>query len=128
MSVGTSATTRFTDSGLTSGRAYKYTVRADDAAGNTSASSTSVTVTTGAGVLKDTQAPTTPGGLHSMGATESSVDLMWSASTDNVGVTGRYVVRDIVTIGGATYRCIQAYQAYGDPNWILVPSLCSRVS
>jgi len=205
VSVGTSATTRFTDSGLTSGRAYKYTVRSNDAAGNTSAASASVTVTTVAGVLKDTQPPTTPGGLHSMIVTESSVDLMWSTSTDNVGVTsytvlrdgvivtqtsatsyldsgrapgvthryevlatdaagntstrstpltvttktvaasigststgstptsawsatGRYVVGDIVTNGGATYRCIQAHRGYGDPNWILAPSLWTRVS
>ena len=200
VSVGSSATTRFTDSGLTSGRAYKYTVRANDAAGNTSAASTSITMTTVAGVLKDTQPPTTPDGLHSMIVTESSVDLMWSASTDNVGVTsytvlrdgvivtqtsatsyldsgrapgvtyryevlatdaagnastrstpltvttktvatstgststsawsstGRYVVGDIVTNGGTTYRCIQTHQGYGDPNWILAPSLWTRVS
>ena len=35
----------------------------------------------------DTEAPTQPKGLHSMGTTASSVDLMWSPSDDNIGVT-----------------------------------------
>ena len=200
--IGTTTTTRYTDKGLTAGRAYAYAVRASDAAGNTSASSTAVTVTTTAAAAapKDTQSPTAPVGLHSMGVSESTIDLMWSVSTDNVGMksytvlrdglvvaqtavtsykdsgrragvtyryevlasdaagnasprsepltvttkaavtstgsasagawsaTGRYVVGDVVTNGGATYRCIQAYQGYGDPNWILAPSLWSRVS
>ena len=34
----------------------------------------------------DTEAPTQPKGLHSMGTTASSVDLMWSPSDDNIGV------------------------------------------
>ncbi|GAB2610162.1 hypothetical protein GCM10027168_48890 [Streptomyces capparidis] len=47
--VGTSTTTSFTDSGLTASTAYTYTVRARDAAGNTSAASAAVTGTTTAG-------------------------------------------------------------------------------
>ncbi|MER7279151.1 fibronectin type III domain-containing protein [Dactylosporangium sp. NPDC000244] len=46
--VGTSATTSYTDSGLNASTAYTYTVRAYDAAGNTSADSSSITVTTSA--------------------------------------------------------------------------------
>lgn len=42
--------------------------------------------------------------------------------------TARYRVGDLVTYNGAQYRCIQSYQGYGDPNWILAPSLWSRVS
>ena len=42
--------------------------------------------------------------------------------------TARYRKGDLVTYRGATYRCIQAYQGYGDPNWILAPSLWSRVT
>ncbi|MEU7871794.1 carbohydrate-binding protein [Dactylosporangium sp. NPDC049140] len=53
--VGTSATTAYTDSGLNASTAYTYTVRAYDAAGNTSTDSSSITVTT--------QASTTPAGL-----------------------------------------------------------------
>lgn len=42
--------------------------------------------------------------------------------------TARYRKGDLVTYRGATYRCIQDYQGYGDPNWILAPSLWSRVT
>ena len=42
-------TTTFTDTGLTAGTAYTYTVKARDAAGNVSAASTAVTATTTAG-------------------------------------------------------------------------------
>ncbi|MEV4003262.1 glycosyl hydrolase family 18 protein [Actinomadura sp. NPDC049753] len=37
---------------------------------------------------KDTQAPSAPSGLRSTGKTATSVSLAWTASTDNVGVTG----------------------------------------
>ncbi|MFI5916014.1 fibronectin type III domain-containing protein [Dactylosporangium sp. NPDC051541] len=53
--VGTTATTSYTDTGLTGSTAYTYTVRAYDAAGNTSADSSSITVTT--------SATSTPSGL-----------------------------------------------------------------
>ncbi|MDN3353410.1 cellulose binding domain-containing protein [Actinomadura sp. DC4] len=43
---------------------------------------------TGGGGGSDTQAPSVPGGLTVSGHTSSSVSLSWSASTDNVGVTG----------------------------------------
>ncbi|MCY9591363.1 bacillolysin [Paenibacillus chitinolyticus] len=45
---------------------------------------------------QDTQAPTAPGNLVSTGKTSSSVTLSWSASTDNVGVTGYDVYRGSV--------------------------------
>ncbi|KWX87984.1 endo-inulinase, partial [Paenibacillus riograndensis] len=44
--VATSTTATYTDSGLTAGTAYTYTVKAKDAAGNISAASNSVTATT----------------------------------------------------------------------------------
>ncbi|MFC4112626.1 PQQ-dependent sugar dehydrogenase [Nonomuraea zeae] len=44
--AGTSATTSFTDTGLTASTAYRYQVRARDAAGNLSPVSNTVTVTT----------------------------------------------------------------------------------
>ncbi|MEW9554675.1 PQQ-dependent sugar dehydrogenase [Nonomuraea sp. NPDC050783] len=46
--VGTTATTSYTDSGLTPATTYRYQVRARDAAGNLSPVSTTVTVTTAA--------------------------------------------------------------------------------
>lgn len=42
----------------------------------------------GPGGTVDTQAPTTPGSLASTGKTSTTASLAWTASTDNVGVTG----------------------------------------
>ncbi|MFC5405544.1 fibronectin type III domain-containing protein [Cohnella soli] len=47
----------------------------------------------GGGGSGDTQAPTAPTNLSSTGVTSNSVSLSWSASTDNVGVTGYDVYR-----------------------------------
>jgi len=54
----------------------------------TATCSTSVTVGT-----QDTQAPSTPSGLVASAAGASQINLTWSASTDNVGVTGYQVFR-----------------------------------
>ncbi|MGI8332980.1 DUF6801 domain-containing protein [Actinomadura scrupuli] len=89
--TGTSATV----SGLTPDTDYTYSVKAKDAAGNTSAASESVTVhTTATGPGPDTTAPTAPGKPSGTSAADGkSVALTWAASTDNVGVTG-YEVYD----------------------------------
>lgn len=47
--VGSSATTSFTDTGLTASTSYSYTVKARDAAGNVSAASSAVSATTADG-------------------------------------------------------------------------------
>lgn len=50
---------------------------------------------TGAGaVVVDTVAPTVPAGLTTSSVTTSSLTLTWTASTDNVGVTGYEVRRN----------------------------------
>ncbi|MCM3269523.1 M4 family metallopeptidase [Paenibacillus elgii] len=82
--TGTTATV----SGLAAGTAYTFTVKAKDAAGNVSAASSPVTVTTSTSSDPDTQPPTAPTGLTSTGKTSTSVTLSWNASTDNIGVTG----------------------------------------
>ncbi|MBV6647121.1 MAG: fibronectin type III domain-containing protein [Cyclobacteriaceae bacterium] len=51
-------------------------------------------VTSGGGGGGDTQAPSVPTGLASSNVGETSFDLSWNASTDNVGVTGYDVYRD----------------------------------
>nr|AYM53437.1 coagulation factor 5/8 type domain protein [Melittangium lichenicola] len=48
ISIGSSATTSFTDTGLSPSTTYSYSVRARDAAGNASAASSAVSVTTSA--------------------------------------------------------------------------------
>src|SRR6186713_2610748 len=48
----------------------------------------------------DTQAPTAPSGLVASSTTASSVSLAWTASTDNVGVTGYQILRAPGASGG----------------------------
>ncbi|WP_164015380.1 fibronectin type III domain-containing protein [Pyxidicoccus trucidator] len=55
----------------------------------------------------DTTPPTAPTGLTATAASSSEVDLSWSASSDNVGVTSYAVLRDgtrVATVSGRTYR------------------------
>ncbi|WP_144126712.1 endo-1,4-beta-xylanase [Catellatospora sichuanensis] len=99
-SVGTSTTASFSNTGLSANTSYRYQVRARDAAGNTSAVSNTVTVTTTGGGTGDTQAPSTPSSLAAAGTTSSSTNLTWTASTDNVGVTGYDILRAPGTSGG----------------------------
>ncbi|CAN7426237.1 DNRLRE domain-containing protein [Paenibacillus sp. LjRoot153] len=51
-------------------------------------------VESGGGTGGDTQAPTAPSGLGGTAASSSQINLSWSASTDNVGVTGYDVYRN----------------------------------
>ena len=92
--IDTSATTTFTDNGLTVGNTYSYTVTAFDAAGNESGQSTPDNVNT-----SDLQAPTVPTNLQGAALSVTSAQLSWTASTDNVGVTGYRIRRDGSAIG-----------------------------
>ena len=88
--VAATTTTSYADTGLSSGTAYSYTVAARDAAGNVSTDSASASATT-----IDTIAPTVPAGLMATAvAGATTINLAWSASTDNVGVTGYIVKRN----------------------------------
>ncbi|MFD6422030.1 cellulose binding domain-containing protein, partial [Streptomyces sp. NPDC060198] len=101
--VGSSTTTSYTDTGLTASTAYSYTVKAKDAAGNISSASSALSVTTSAASGgTDTTAPTAPTGLTSTAKTSSSVSLSWTASTDNVAVTGYDIFRAGVKVGSST--------------------------
>ncbi|MGW6419272.1 cellulase family glycosylhydrolase [Streptomyces sp. NPDC055055] len=104
--VGTSTSTAYTDAGLTAGTAYTYTVRARDAAGNTSAASPPLTVTTSTGGGSDTTAPTVPGNPRSTGRTTTGLTLAWDASTDDTGVSTYLVSRNgtqVASVTGTAY-------------------------
>ena len=58
--IGTSGLTTFSDNGLTASTSYAYTVGAFDAAGNSSAMSSTLVVTTSAPALGDVTPPSTP--------------------------------------------------------------------
>jgi len=93
--------TTYIDTGRTASTAYSYTVKAIDAAGNLSAASNTASVTTPAS-SGDTQAPSTPAALSATATSASQINLSWSASSDNVGVTGYRVYRAGVLVGSPT--------------------------
>jgi chitodextrinase len=95
--TSTSSTT-FAVTGLSSSTNYTFSVKAKDAAGNTSASSNVVSVTTSASA-GDSQAPTTPSNLSASGTTQTTTTLTWNASSDNVGVTGYDVYQGTTLLG-----------------------------
>lgn len=92
-STGNSSTT-FNVTGLTASTSYSFYVRALDAAGNISATSNTINVTTTSGGGNDTQAPTAPTNLAASNVASTSLTLNWTASTDNVGVTNYNIYRD----------------------------------
>ena len=86
--------------GLNPSTAYSASVRALDAAGNASGISNALTVTTA--TPPDTLAPTVPNGLTASNIGETSFDLSWNASTDNVGVSGYEIFQDGNAIGNVS--------------------------
>jgi len=96
--AGTPTPTLFTDTGLASGATYTYTVKAFDAAGDTSSASTAITATTA--TLSD--APSVPTGLASSAQTDSSVGLTWTASSGSDGVAGYDIYRNGTKVGTST--------------------------
>jgi len=103
--VGTASGLSFQDVGLTASTTYSYTVAAQDAAGNTSPQSTAASATTPAAA--DVTPPSTPLNLVATAAGPTQVNLTWSASTDNVGVTGYRIYRNAVQVGTATTPSFQ---------------------
>jgi chitodextrinase len=99
----TGSTLTYTDSTVAPATSYSYTVDAFDAAGNHSAKSAPFVISTA-----DTVPPTVPGGLTTTASTTTpKVTLNWSASTDNVGVTGYSIYRGgsntpLATVSGST--------------------------
>jgi chitodextrinase len=86
------------DTGVTAGTQYCYQVSAVDAAGNESAKSAQQCATSGS--ASDAAAPSVPGN-PALTATSTRIQLSWSASTDNVAVTGYRIYR-----GGQLLRSV----------------------
>ncbi|HEY3277829.1 MAG TPA: glycosyl hydrolase family 28 protein [Syntrophorhabdaceae bacterium] len=93
--VGTSASTSFTDTNLTAGTTYSYSVSAYDAAGNESAKSAAVLVRPSG----DTQPPTVPANLRATVSRARTATLNWTASADNVAVAGYNIYRNGIRAG-----------------------------
>ncbi len=94
--VSTSAQPGATVSNLTCGTAYTFEVDAYDAAGNRSTRASLVGSTA---ACVDSQPPTTPANVVASSRTSTSIALSWSASSDNVGVTGYGLYRGGALVG-----------------------------
>ncbi|SFZ77446.1 carbohydrate binding domain-containing protein [Chitinimonas taiwanensis] len=94
--IATVSSPSYIDSGLSASTSYIYTVVANDAAGNSSALSPALTVSTQA---PDTLAPTAPGQPVAGAVSAGSVSLSWTAASDNYGVAQYAVLRNGVQIG-----------------------------
>lgn len=88
--AGSPAGTTRLITGLAASTPYTFEVAARDANGNWSAYSAPHPVTTGSS--SDTIAPTAPTGVAASAITAAGFTLNWTASTDNVGVTGYRVL------------------------------------
>jgi Putative peptidoglycan binding domain len=103
----------------TTNTTYTMTVTNGTGSGNCSASVSA----------SDTQAPTVPTGPTATASSSSEIDLSWTASTDNVGVTGYQVFRGNVQVatsmltayadtgltGSTTYTyVVKAFDAVGN--------------
>src|SRR5438552_2572139 len=102
--IATTSATSFANTGLSPSTTYSYTVAAYDAAGNLSAQSSSASATTPA--PPDTTPPSVPTGLTASAVSSSQINLSWTASSDNVGVSGYRVYRNgtqIATTGATSF-------------------------
>ena len=95
--LATTAGPSYSDTTVVPGTTYAYAVAAFDAAGNVSAPSATESM-----AFSDTTPPTQPTRLALTPAT-TSIALKWTASTDNVGVSGYHIYRGstlIATVKG----------------------------
>jgi fibronectin type 3 domain-containing protein len=87
----------YADASVAPSTTYGYQVIASDGTNRSDPSSPAVSVTTPA--IPDTEAPSAPSEVTATAVSSSLVRVAWSASTDNVGVTGYDVLRDGAPIG-----------------------------
>jgi hypothetical protein len=85
---------------------HLITAKAYDASGNTNTDAVTVIVQNG-----DTQPPSTPANVTATATSYQAVNVTWSSSTDNVGVTGYTVLRDSVPV--ATLGKVNSYADSG---------------
>ncbi|MGE5425675.1 MAG: fibronectin type III domain-containing protein [Bacillota bacterium] len=92
--IATATSTSYLDSSVVASTTYAYSIYAFDANGNNSSSTAQVMITTGAATTTDTTMPTAPSALVGVAVSPTEINLGWTASTDNVGVTGYNIYKD----------------------------------
>ncbi len=112
--VGTSASTTYADNGLTANTAYTYTVSAYDAAGNRSAQSQPLSVTTNA----------VPGGGGGGGTTGASYSTSFNLTENPVSEGGRWRRANnrwtnVQTVGGVAFGTNGVTGGYDDSYALL---------
>ncbi|MBK9217023.1 MAG: fibronectin type III domain-containing protein [Uliginosibacterium sp.] len=81
------------DTGLMPGSSYRYSIKAVDAAGNLSPASAEFLVRTKGQSTGDAQAPTAPASFTPSSSGQTSLSLVWSAASDDVGVVAYQLMR-----------------------------------
>jgi fibronectin type 3 domain-containing protein len=124
--IASTTTTTYSDMGLTFGTLYRYRVYAIDTAGNASPYTNIAAVTTP--YPTNTQPPSTPTNLTATAASNTQIDLSWTASTDLIAVTNYLVQRcagsgcsNFVQIGTSTVA------SYSDSGLVANSTYCYRV-
>jgi fibronectin type 3 domain-containing protein len=122
--IGTPTSTSFSDTTASGATNYSYRVRAVDAANNLGGYSSTATVTTA-----DNVAPSAPTGVTATSPSSTTVNLSWTASTDNIGVTG-YRVERCAGAGCASFAQIGTASAtsFSDTSLAGTTSYSYRVS
>ncbi|MNW40554.1 Alpha-amylase precursor [compost metagenome] len=99
--IGTTTTTSYTDTNVTKGSTYSYTVIAVDTANQKSTASVALSVKVDSGTGVDTP-PTTPTNLVGTATSTPSVKLTWTASTDDKGIKAYEVYKNGTLAGTVT--------------------------
>jgi chitodextrinase len=86
--------------GLACGSKYRFEIREYTASGELSSTADSVDAQTKS--CPDTQAPSAPSGLATTGASQTSISVSWTASTDDVGIAGYDLYRDGTKVDSAS--------------------------
>jgi hypothetical protein len=90
--------------GLAAGTTYNYRVRSTDAASNQRVDTNKLFTTL---ATVDTTPPSVPTNLAGIVVLPAQINLSWTASTDNVGVTGYAVTRNGMLVGSPTATAFQ---------------------
>jgi chitodextrinase len=89
--------TSYRNSGLTAYTTYYYRVYAYNINGNSGYSNIDSATPWG-----DTEAPSAPTNLAGSAISSSEINLVWTASTDNIGVVGYYIYRNGLKVGSTS--------------------------